>query len=72
MTFDPGWPICAVCERPVERVEHDEDALRAKLVITVYCHGDVETAEILERELVRGAECIKFGRAFTRSPKALP
>lgn len=70
MIFDPGKLICAVCGREVERLERVEDPLRRKVTFTAYCHGDVETVDIQERELEANAERIKFGRAFVR-PRAL-
>jgi hypothetical protein len=72
MIFDPGWPTCAVCNKPVERCTRTEDHVRAKLTIVVECHGDLESVDILERELVDHADRIKFGRAFERDARALP
>ncbi len=72
MIFDPGWPTCAVCGRPVERLARVEDRVRQKLTVVAECHGDVESVDIAEADLVTNAERIKFARAFVGAARALP
>lgn len=72
MIFDPGWPTCAVCGRPVERLSRTEDHVRRKLTVVAECHGDVESVDIAEAELIANAERIKFVRAFVGAARALP
>ncbi len=45
-------PICAVCQRPVERVTSGYDLATATMMFTLRCHGDVEQIVIPYRELV--------------------
>lgn len=71
MIFDPGKLLCAVCGREVDRLDRVEDPVRRKVTFTAWCHGDVETTDILEADLVRNAERIKFGRAFETSARRL-
>lgn len=67
MIFDPGWPTCAVCNKPVERMTRDEGPMMRKLTFVVECHGEVESVDLLASELVDAAERIKFTRAFASS-----
>jgi hypothetical protein len=71
-SFDPGWPRCAVCGTPVERCERDEDDFLHRLRVRVYCHGESETVDIAEDEVIANPAGIKFGDAFSNSPRALP
>lgn len=48
-------PICAVCNKPVERMEHREDNFRATLIYTVYCHGEEESG-IVDQFIKTSAE----------------
>jgi hypothetical protein len=61
----PGWPTCAVCRRPVERVETARNVLDGTVQFTARCHGDVETATVTESDLTR-ANGLCFGVAFER------
>lgn len=67
MIFDPGWPTCAVCNKPVERMTRDDAPMMRKLTFVVECHGEVESVDLLASELVDAAERIKFTRAFASS-----
>lgn len=67
MIFDPGWPTCAVCNKPVARMTRDEGPMMRKLTFVVECHGEVESVDLLASELVDAAERIKFTRAFASS-----
>ncbi len=65
-------PICAVCNRPVEKMTAwDSPATRVR-TYAVECHGAVEQTELSERQLyeARLNGGIQFGRAFV-PPAAL-
>jgi hypothetical protein len=62
--FDPGWPTCAVCSRPVDKLTRWEDATREKLTVIAECHGETESVDIAESELIRAPDKIKFTVAF--------
>lgn len=66
--FDPGPPpFCDVCQRPVEKLERDEDRFLERVRFTARCHGDSEVVDVSERELVEMADGIKFGVAFKKA-----
>lgn len=50
------WPTCAVCKRPVERMDSYYDARRCCTVIIARCHGQREEVE-LEDELLADLAC---------------
>ena len=58
-----AMPICAVCNKPVDKVESmylpDYDGKLFK----VYCHGKVEQ-QMLDSVVALGADQITFGKAF--------
>jgi hypothetical protein len=56
-------PICAICNKPVERVESMYDIARAAKRFRVYCHGDVEEA-MLNDETIEDSDSVRFGQAF--------
>lgn len=67
-----GYPTCAVCGRPVERVTEARDDFTQRVRITVSCHGDREHVDLTFEELNDGAgERIRFGVAFATSPRRL-
>jgi hypothetical protein len=58
-----GQLTCAVCDRPVDRIEYVKDPyLRNGVNFRAYCHGDTETI-FLPEELFRESS-ISFGKAF--------
>lgn len=58
---------CAVCERPVERVEQVDDAHRAVVVLVVRCHGDEERVELTYKDLAEAdRDSLTFAPAFSR------
>lgn len=59
--------ICAVCKRPVDRVERDYDILRRETIFTVRCHGAVQVVRLQDCE-VRDATRIAIGMAFADKP----
>ena len=58
-----AMPVCAVCNKPVEKVESmylpDYDGK----LFRVYCHGQVEQ-QMLASFTVEDADQITFGKAF--------
>lgn len=64
--FDKGLhelPICAICNKPVERVESMYDIAWAAKRFRVYCHDDVEEA-MLHDEMIENCDSVRFGTAF--------
>ena len=58
-----GVPICAVCNKPVERMESMYDFNMAAKRFRVYCHGQVEDA-ILNDETIEDCDSVRMGQAF--------
>ena len=56
-------PRCAICNKPVERVESMYDIARGGKRFRVYCHGDVEEA-MLDDVLIEDNYSVSFGEAF--------
>ena len=58
-----AMPVCAVCNKPVEKVESiylpDYDGK----LFRVYCHGQMEQ-QMLDSFTVEDADQITFGKAF--------
>jgi hypothetical protein len=54
-------PICAVCDKPVERVERDGNH-DGSLTYRVFCHGEVETTTLTIQQMA--AADIYIGKAF--------
>ncbi|MBA4707555.1 hypothetical protein [Aquitalea aquatica] len=67
------FPVCAVCNKPVDRIEWFDDHSARGRVFRVFCHGKVEEQVLTDRmalHMVRGTE-IAFGNAFTAHVKAI-
>lgn len=56
-------PMCAICNKPVERVESMYDIAWAAKRFRVYCHGDMEEA-MLDDVTIEDSSSVKFGQAF--------
>lgn len=56
-------PLCAICNKPVERVESMYDIAWAAKRFRVYCHGDMEEA-MLNDETIEDCNSVRFGQAF--------
>jgi hypothetical protein len=56
-------PICAVCNKPVEKVESTYDIAYGGKRFRVYCHGDMEEA-MLDDTIIEDANSVCFGQAF--------
>ena len=64
--FDIGlheFPICAICNKPVEKVESMYDVAYGAKRFRVYCHGDMEEA-MLDDVLIEDNYNVSFGQAF--------
>jgi hypothetical protein len=56
-------PTCAVCNKPVEKVESMYDIAYGGKRFRVYCHGDMEEA-MLDDVLIEDCASVQFGQAF--------
>jgi hypothetical protein len=56
-------PMCAVCNKPVEKVESMYDVAWGGKRFRVYCHGDIEEA-MLDDVLIEDCASVQFGQAF--------
>lgn len=56
-------PICAICNKPVERVESMYDIAYGGKRFRVFCHGDFEEA-MLDDVLIEDNYTVSFGQAF--------
>ena len=56
-------PLCAVCNKPVERMESEYDINTYQKRFRVYCHGDVEDATLNDMD-IWNADSIRMGQAF--------
>lgn len=61
-----GWPQCAVCRKPVDKVEAMDDPLRRSRRFRLSCHGEVEEGELPDWQVLDAAQ-IEFGLAFERA-----
>jgi hypothetical protein len=43
---------CGVCRRPVDRMEQNDDLFTGAIVLSAFCHGQVETVQINREELL--------------------
>lgn len=55
--------ICDVCNGGVDKVAVCNDPVNGGELITVFCHGDVETVHLTDAMLV-DMNSFEFGRAF--------
>ena len=56
-------PMCAVCNKPVERIESMYDVAYASRRFRVYCHGDMEETA-LDDVVIEDSSSVRFGEAF--------
>ncbi|CAB5220477.1 hypothetical protein UFOVP236_75 [uncultured Caudovirales phage] len=56
-------PLCAICNKPVEKVESVYDINLMAKRFRVYCHGDIEEA-LLDDALIEDVNSVCFGQAF--------
>ena len=58
-----GVPICAMCNKPVERMESEYDINNYQKRFRVYCHGQTEEAFLNDMD-IWNADSIRMGQAF--------
>ena len=58
-----AMPVCAVCDKPVDKVESMYDPNYDGKLFKVYCHGKVEQ-QVLGFYTMMDAKQITFGKAF--------
>jgi hypothetical protein len=56
-------PLCAVCNKPVERMESTYDINTYRKRFRVYCHGQMEDATLNDMD-IWNADSIRMGEAF--------
>ena len=56
-------PICAVCNKPVERMESEYDINASQKRFRVYCHGQTEEAFLNDMD-IWNVDSIRMGQAF--------
>lgn len=58
-----GVPLCAVCNKPVERMDSMYDINNYQKRFRVYCHGQTEEAFLNDMD-IWNADSIRMGQAF--------
>ena len=58
-----GVPICAVCNKPVERMESMYNPMSCAKMYAVYCHGDKEVVALPDH-MIEDCDSIRMGQAF--------
>jgi len=56
-------PLCAICNKPVERMESLYDINKYQKVFRVFCHGQMEEAFLNDMD-IWNADSIRMGQAF--------
>lgn len=56
-------PMCAICNKPVERVDSMYDPILCAKRFRVYCHGDFEEAMLCD-DIIEDTNSVRFGEAF--------
>ena len=58
-----GVPLCAVCNKPVERMDSMYDINKNQKQFRVYCHGQIEEAFLNDMD-IWNTDSIRMGQAF--------
>ena len=58
-----GVPLCAICNKPVERMESLYDINKYQKVFRVFCHGQIEEVLLSDMD-IWNADSIRMGQAF--------
>lgn len=61
--FNPPRPLCAVCGKPVERLEWRYSVFLRCWIYTAYCHGAQEQCSIGDRDMALANDFLS-GTAF--------
>lgn len=56
-------PLCAICNKPVERMDSEYDINLYQKRFRVYCHGQMEEALLSDMD-IWNADSIRMGQAF--------
>ena len=56
-------PLCAVCNKPVERMDSEYDINTYQKRFRVYCHGQMEEALLSDMD-IWNADSSRMGQAF--------
>jgi hypothetical protein len=62
-----GVPLCAVCNKPVERMDSMYDTNTNQKRFRVYCHGEFEEAFLNDAD-IENVDSICMGQAFVDEP----
>jgi hypothetical protein len=57
--------MCAICSKPVDKVEAHDSFERFGMLFRVFCHGEVEEQWLTDYEVIV-ADAVTFGTAFYR------
>jgi hypothetical protein len=58
-----GVPLCAICNKPVERMESLYDINKYQKVFRVFCHGQIEEVLLSDMD-IWNTDSIRMGQAF--------
>ena len=58
-----GVPICAICNKAVERMESMYNPMAFAKMFVVYCHGEKEVMALSD-EFIENCDSIRVGQAF--------
>lgn len=58
-----GVPTCAICNKPVERMESMYNPMSCAKMFAVYCHGDKEVVALPD-VYIMDCDSIRMGQAF--------
>ena len=62
MTFVTNLPTCAVCRKPVDRLESIDNPRDNEIVYVAHCHGEREVTRVPMKMLMQ-AETVTLGTA---------
>jgi len=58
ITNERRWPVCAVCGEPISKMETSYVDAEKKVIIKMWCHGDVEIVENTDMKMNGIDDCI--------------
>lgn len=61
----PLFPVCAVCQRKVEKMRWFEHPARMSKIVVAECHGETDRSELTWHDLMEGLGSLRPGQAFT-------
>ena len=66
--LQPSFPLCAICKKPVDRLESHEDKRADAIIIVAICHGAHEDVSIPVSQYIR-ADKVRFDGTAFGTPK---